>query len=226
MRPSTPCRRFVQAVVLLLGTMVWHADAVGGQLSLTWVDNAAGEAGFLVERGPAATGPFTEIAVAPPGVTTLTDTGLADAATYCYRVRAFSLAEYSAFSNVACASTPQVLGLAVVRSGTGTGTVISTPAGIICGSSCSGSLPGRYRGDARGHPGGGRHLCRVERRVRRHRLLHGRHEPGTTVVAAFDSGAVTLRSTKPGRARARSSAHPRASSAGRRARRAIPRAPQ
>src|SRR5262249_41606516 len=44
-------------------------------------------------------------------------------------------------SNIACATTPQMFGLAVVKTGAGSGTVISTPDGISCGSSCSGTFP-------------------------------------------------------------------------------------
>jgi len=133
-------RRFAVAAVLLLGAIVvGHRDAFAGQLTLTWVDNSTDETGFSVERRTGATGPFAEIAVLGPGATALTDRDLADATTYCYRVRAFNTAVYSDYSNEACGSTPQMFGLAVVKMGGGNGRVLSTPSGISCGASCSGT---------------------------------------------------------------------------------------
>ena len=132
--------RFGAAALLLLATIACR-DAFAGQLTLTWVDNSSDEAGSSVERGSSATGPFAEIGTLGPGATSLTDSDLGDATTYCYRVRAFSAAAYSDYSNVACGRTPQVFGLAVVKMGGGNGSVLSTPSGIACGASCSGSYP-------------------------------------------------------------------------------------
>src|SRR5262249_20356511 len=41
----------------------------------------------------------------------------------------------------ACGTTPQSFGLAVLRTGTGNGTVTSAPGGITCGATCSASYP-------------------------------------------------------------------------------------
>src|SRR5207245_1520762 len=95
------------------------------------------EDGFTIERETGSTGTFAQIATVGPGVTSFADSGLASATTYCYRVQAFNVAGDSAYSNQACGTTPQPFGLAVVRAGTGSGTVTSTPAGITCGTSCS-----------------------------------------------------------------------------------------
>src|SRR3989442_1312445 len=67
----------------------------------------------------------------------LHDSGPASATTYCYRLKAFNAAGDSAYSNEACGTTPQTSGLAVVRAGTGSGTVTSSPSGITCGPTCS-----------------------------------------------------------------------------------------
>ena len=121
--------------------VVAHASATASQLILTWDDNSTNETGFSVERSTGATGVFEEVGGTGPDVTTYVDVAVADATTYCYRVRAFNATEYSDYSNTACATTPQVFGLAVAKIGAGSGTVISTPDGIICGSSCSGTFP-------------------------------------------------------------------------------------
>src|SRR5262249_12687059 len=93
--------------------------------------------GISVERSLGNTGTFTEIATTSPTVTSYTDTLLADGTTYCYRVRAFNATTYSDYSNSACGTTALALSLSVVPMGTGSGVVISTQAGILCGTTCS-----------------------------------------------------------------------------------------
>lgn len=136
-----PSRRVVVASVLLLVTIAWHAEALGGQLNLTWIEGPSTELGFSIERSTGTTGTFAEITTTGSGVTVYTDSSVADAATYCYRVRAFNAVAFSDYSNVACATTAQTFGLAVVKMGPGSGTVTSSPAGITCGTSCSASYP-------------------------------------------------------------------------------------
>jgi hypothetical protein len=126
---------------LLLGAIAWHEEANAAQLGLTWTNNSTNEDGFKIERATGTTGTFAQIAITGANATSYSDSGLADATTYCYRVRAFNTAGDSAYSNVACGTTPQTFGLAVVRAGTGSGTVTSSPAGITCGTSCAASFP-------------------------------------------------------------------------------------
>ena len=125
--------------VLLLATVVSPVASDAAQLTLTWTDAANDEDGFKIERDAGPTGTFVQIATVGASVTSYIDSGLASATTYCYRVRAFNFAGDSAYSNQACGTTPQTFGLAVVRAGTGSGTVTSTPAGITCGTSCAAS---------------------------------------------------------------------------------------
>jgi len=134
-----PSRQVVAASFLLVTLIAWHVEAVAGQLSLTWLDNSTNELGFAVERSTGTTGIFGEVSTTGPNVTAYTDLTVADATTYCYRVRAFNATAYSDYSNVACATVAQTFGLAVVKIGAGSGTVTSVPAGISCGTSCSGS---------------------------------------------------------------------------------------
>jgi hypothetical protein len=134
-----PSRRVAAASFLLLALYAWRLEAIAGQLTATWDDNSTNELGFSIERSLGPSNTFAEVATTGSGTTTYTDSSLADATTYCYRVRAFNAAGYSSYSNVACGTTPQTFGLAVVMVGLGSGTVVSAPAGITCGASCSAS---------------------------------------------------------------------------------------
>jgi hypothetical protein len=107
------------------------------QLTLTWIDTSSGEAGFRIERKVGVTGTYVEIAQQPSGVTWYVDTTVMPETTYCYRVRAFEAAGMSGYSNEACRGLASGFALTVKKSGTGTGTVASKPAGIACGTDCS-----------------------------------------------------------------------------------------
>jgi hypothetical protein len=132
-------RRVFVASLLFLTITAWRVEAIGGQLSLTWLDNSTGEIGFSIERSTGTTGTYVEVAAIGSGVMAYTDSSVADATTYCYRVRAFDAVAYSDYSNAACSTVAQAFGLSVVKFGLGSGTVVSTPAGINCGTSCSAS---------------------------------------------------------------------------------------
>jgi hypothetical protein len=117
--------------------MAWVVEAAATQLDLSWSDNADNEDGFNIERRNGASGIFAEIATVGADAEFFTDSGLTQGATYCYRVRAFNGAGDSAYSNEACGTAPRQFSLSVVRAGTGSGRVDSTPPGIGCGSDCS-----------------------------------------------------------------------------------------
>lgn len=86
------------------------ANAVSSsQVDLAWQDNSPNEAGFEVHQS--ATGAaFTLLASTDANATSYSNTGLTPATQYCYKVRAFKISgrkrTYSAFSDVACATTP------------------------------------------------------------------------------------------------------------------------
>jgi hypothetical protein len=115
--------------------------ARAAQLELTWVDLSGGEAGFIIQRATGTTGTHSQIAQTPPGVTSYTDTTASLGTTYCYHVAAFNSAGSSSFSNLACGSPSQGLGLTVVKAGTAGGAVGSSPTGINCGAQCSATYP-------------------------------------------------------------------------------------
>ena len=112
------------------------ATAYAAQLTATWTDNANGTAFFKVERKTGTTGTYTQIGTTPTGVTTYVDSTLATGTTYCYRVRASNSFGDSPYSNEACRTTGGTFDVTIAKSGTGAGTVVSTPTGISCGSDC------------------------------------------------------------------------------------------
>jgi len=84
-----------------------NAAAVSSsQINLTWADNATDESGFYIERCTSAgCSNFTQIATVGANVTSYANTGLAASTSYSYRVRAYSAAGYSDYSNTASAVT-------------------------------------------------------------------------------------------------------------------------
>ena len=124
-------------------TISWHGAAIAAQLQLTWIDNSTDEVGFKIERKTGTTGTYAQIASLGANVTSYTDSTLMNATTYCFRVNAFNANGNSPYSPEACgttASTIQTFSLSMVKTGTGAGTVSSSPAGINCGSTCSGTF--------------------------------------------------------------------------------------
>ena len=89
--------------------------ATAGTISLAWRDNAGDETGFAVERS-ADGSTWARAGTVGADVTTFTDSGLASAATYHYRVRAYrgEPPVYSGYSNTLTAGTAALAG-----SGTG-----------------------------------------------------------------------------------------------------------
>jgi hypothetical protein len=124
-------RCFVLIFFSLLNTLNWDDQASAGQLQLAWTDNSNNEDGFRIERKTSGT--FSQIASVGVNVTSYTDVNLTDGATYCYRLRAFNSAGNSAYSTEGCATVKSTLSITK----TGSGTVTSSPAGIICGRDCS-----------------------------------------------------------------------------------------
>lgn len=75
------------------------------QIDLAWTDNSTGEATTRVERSPNGTSGWVEIDSVGPNVTSYSNTGLDPETTYYYRVRAAFGPDFSAYSNVASATT-------------------------------------------------------------------------------------------------------------------------
>ena len=79
------------------------------QLDVTWQDNSDNEDGFEVYVAASAAGPFSLWSTTGPNATTQSFSGIAAEREYCVQVRALTARgksrTYSAFSNIACAST-------------------------------------------------------------------------------------------------------------------------
>ncbi|MBN1642087.1 MAG: protease inhibitor I42 family protein [Anaerolineae bacterium] len=76
------------------------------QINLAWTDNAGDETGFKIERCTGAgCNDFSQIATVGANVTSYSNTGLAAATSYSYRVRATNGAGDSDYSNTASATT-------------------------------------------------------------------------------------------------------------------------
>ena len=124
-------------VTILVGSALFATrNASAAQLTLDWVDNAGGTAYFTIERKTDIIGTYAPVATIPPGVTTYVDTTVVAGTTYCYHIRASNALAGSGYSNEACASPAAGFDLTVAKAGTGSGTVVSTPAGISCGGNC------------------------------------------------------------------------------------------
>jgi hypothetical protein len=75
------------------------------QINLLWTDNSYNETGFEIERKTGTTGTYSQIATVGTNVTTYSDTGLSASTTYYYRVRAYSTASDSQYSNEVSVTT-------------------------------------------------------------------------------------------------------------------------
>jgi YD repeat-containing protein len=118
------------------------------QINLGWNDasDTVGVSGYWIERcqgvGCSSTpSNFSRINSFLMTTSDFIDTGLTSGTSYSYRVQAVDLAgNLGGYSNVATASTKSDPVLTVTKSGTGAGTVTSTPARIDCGTTCSASF--------------------------------------------------------------------------------------
>ncbi len=94
------------------------------QINLTWKDNSNNETSFRVQRRVARSTNWVQTATTAANVTMFSNTGLSQATTYHYRVRAFNDTEFSTFSNEAVATTlappPTVTGFTPMSGPVGT----------------------------------------------------------------------------------------------------------
>ena len=113
------------------------------QIDLTWHDANGNETQSRIERKMGAGGTFAQITTTGANVVTSSDTGLSPSTTFVYRVRACNAVGCSPYSNEATASTPAIpapIALSVIVRGSAAGTVTSSPTGIGCAPTCSGSF--------------------------------------------------------------------------------------
>ena len=79
--------------------------ASSSQIDLSWTDNSSNETGFKIERKTGSGGTYAQIATVSADVTSYSSTGLSEATTYYYRVRAYNSAGNSNYSNDSNATT-------------------------------------------------------------------------------------------------------------------------
>lgn len=116
----------VRAVPVLAAVVIYAAAAAAQtspRLTLSWTDNSTSEAGFEIERGESADGPFVQIVSVPANTVRYEDTQIQTDRTYCYRVRAYvtytvgteTRRDHSEYSNIACGHIlPAPSGLEVI----------------------------------------------------------------------------------------------------------------
>jgi len=80
-------------------------DASASQINLSWTDRSSYESGFKIERKIGTEATYSQIAIIAADQTGYSDTGLNEATTYYYRVRAYDTNGDSNYSNEAGATT-------------------------------------------------------------------------------------------------------------------------
>ncbi len=141
----SPKRKFPSLPIIFIFisfvvTIFPSVEAFAAQLQLSWFDNSTNENGFKIERATGTIGTFAQIGLTGANVTTYNDSNLNAGTTYCYRVRSYNAGGDSPYSNAVCGTTSiGTVNLSIAKSGNGSGTVISSPAGITCGATCSSS---------------------------------------------------------------------------------------
>src|SRR6185436_13493822 len=126
-------------VVLLASAILLAFGHASAELTATWVDNSGGMATTRIERRLDTDTNFATLTDVPPGITMYVDGAVTTGLTYCYRAFAWDADGASPYSAEACATAGGSSGfrVSVSKTGTGSGTVTSTPAAISCGSACA-----------------------------------------------------------------------------------------
>jgi hypothetical protein len=113
-----------------------------GSFGIQWgasSDGASGVGIYCVERSASASGPFAFLAFVTHPASSVAQSGLSEGS-YFYRVRARdNVGNLSSFTGPfqVVVDFPDPQTLSVSRTGDGSGTVTSSPAGIDCGAACS-----------------------------------------------------------------------------------------
>jgi hypothetical protein len=123
---------------LFLGAVGWQNEIRAGELELTWTDNSNNEDGFKIERKSGTAGTYAQIATAEANVSSYTELGLINSATYSYRLSAFNSAGSSPYSSENCAPAGRTVQNFATKSVIDGGTITTAAVGINCGTIYSG----------------------------------------------------------------------------------------
>src|SRR5438034_3115761 len=88
-------------------TSLTASSGSSSQIDLRWQDNSGNESGFIIQRGPSSSGPWSQIDNVGVNVASYSNTGLNANTTYYYRVYAYNSRGSSGYSGVASATTGQ-----------------------------------------------------------------------------------------------------------------------
>jgi hypothetical protein len=123
-------------VLFLCGLSLPFGEVVfAAQSTVRWVDEAKNEVGFKIERKQGTSGTYSQIMTAEANTTSYVDADLSPSTTYCYRVRAYTLAGNSAYASEVCVTTPAQQ-YRLSASLVGSGTLTSSSSEINCPTDC------------------------------------------------------------------------------------------
>lgn len=128
----TPARAWatIRSLVIVGLLLIGGLSAPAATLKLAWNASTGTVDGYKIERANAAAGPWAQIAQITAAATTYTDSNVAAATTYFYRVSAYNSAGNSDYSNVAGGGTAPTL---VITTPTDLQT-LATPSATVAGA--------------------------------------------------------------------------------------------
>lgn len=134
----------IEKVLIVITSIycLWAGEANGAPLTVSWLDNTNGVGTTQVERRLGTDTTYVAVADVPPGTTQYIDASVSVSTTYCYRAFAYDATSVSPYTDEVCTTSSSApLSVTVSKTGAGTGTVASTPPGILCGTTCSATYP-------------------------------------------------------------------------------------
>jgi hypothetical protein len=148
---SWSCRRFLTLFAWpLLVAVAAVSEADAAQLTASWIDNSSAQAAFELDRRTADNPTFSKIADLPTGSQSYVDPDVTEGVTYCYRVRAYTDAGASPYSDEACSLAPASLEpaplLSITKAGSGNGGIMwvanagsssGVKGEVLCGLDCT-----------------------------------------------------------------------------------------